>query len=136
MSCCDHDHGSKYDLQVAVVMPEHVHLILVPLTNEERGEVYSLIEILKGIKGASVHSINKHLKRRGTVWQEESFDRVLRCSEKLDEKIGYVLQNPVRRGLVSDWQEYRWLWYQRPCHRYASPTVVGHELRNFVPPGG
>jgi hypothetical protein len=27
------------------------------------------------------------------VWQEESFDRVLRCSEKLDEKVEYVLNN-------------------------------------------
>ena len=44
------------------------------------------------------------------MWQEESFDRVLRVSEKLDEKIAYVLDNPVRKGLVHSAEEYRWLW--------------------------
>ena len=48
--------------------------------------------------------------RNGAVWQEESFDHVLRSSEGLDAKIEYVLQNPVRRGLVNDWREYRWAW--------------------------
>jgi hypothetical protein len=43
------------------------------------------------------------------VWQEESFDRVLRVSEKLDESIAYVLDNPVRKGLVHFAEEYRWL---------------------------
>jgi hypothetical protein len=44
------------------------------------------------------------------VWQEESFDRVLRVSEKLDEKIAYVLDNPERNGFVNLPENYRWLW--------------------------
>ncbi len=35
---------------------------------------------------------------------------MLRVSEKLDEKIAYVLDNPVRKGLVHSAEEYRWLW--------------------------
>ena len=35
---------------------------------------------------------------------------MLRSSEGLDAKVNYVLQNPVRNGLVSNWQEYRWAW--------------------------
>lgn len=54
--------------------------------------------------------INRQLGRTGHVWQEESFDRVLRVSEKLDEKVAYVLDNPVRKGLVSSSEQYRWLW--------------------------
>jgi hypothetical protein len=34
----------------------------------------------------------------------------LRASEKLEEKIAYILDNPVRKGLVSYPEEYRWLW--------------------------
>jgi len=100
-------------------MPDHVHLIVTPLIDERRHAVVSLIEILKAIKGASAHSINGRLNRHGTVWQEESFDRVLRCSEKLDEKIVYVLQNPVRRGLVADWRNYPWLMYALPENPHA-----------------
>jgi len=50
------------------------------------------------------------LGRKGQIWQEESFDRVLRSSEKLDEKVDYILTNPVRKGLVSSPEEYDWTW--------------------------
>jgi REP element-mobilizing transposase RayT len=99
LSCC-HDHRRQYELYVAVVMPDHVHLILTPLIDERRSQVFSLIEIMRGIKGASGREINRRVGRHGAVWQEESFDHVLRCSEGLDAKVEYVLQNPVRKGLV------------------------------------
>ena len=110
LDCCLHEHEVKYLLHSAVVMPDHVHLILTPLLNRQKQAVCTLAEIMGGIKGASSHRINRRLGRRGRVWQEESFDRVLRSSEKLDEKIGYILENPVRKGLVAEAREYRWLW--------------------------
>ena len=69
--------------------------------NEHKQEVYSLAELIGAIKGASSHEINRKLGRSGNVWQEESFDHVLRRSEALDEKIVYMLDNPVRAGIVS-----------------------------------
>ena len=99
-------------------MPDHVHLIFTPLVNEAACEVYSLSEIMDAIKGASAHKINRQLGRTGKVWQTESFDRVLRSSEKLDEKIQYILDNPVRKGLVSAWPQYRWLWHREPENPY------------------
>jgi REP element-mobilizing transposase RayT len=91
-------------------MPDHVHMIFTPLVDLKKSEVFSLARITKAIKGTSAHLINRQLGRPGRVWQEESFDRVLRVSEKLDEKIAYILHNPVRQGLVQSPKEYRWLW--------------------------
>ncbi|HJU11786.1 MAG TPA: hypothetical protein VJ728_12965 [Candidatus Binataceae bacterium] len=34
LDCCMHDRGRKYNLRVAVVMPDHVHMILTPLIAE------------------------------------------------------------------------------------------------------
>ena len=110
LTCCCHDHRKKYELYVAVVMSDHVHLVLMPLIDERRREIVSLIDIMRGIKGASARAINQRLGRHGPVWQEESFDHVLRSSEGLDAKVAYVLDNPVRQGLVKDWREYRWTW--------------------------
>ncbi len=98
------------DLRAVVVMPDHVHLIFVPLMDVEKSEVFSLARITKAIKGTSAHLINRQRGGLGRVWQEESFERVLRVSEKLDEKIAYILDNPVRKGLVSSPEQYRWLW--------------------------
>ena len=91
-------------------MPDHVHMIFTPLLDLERSGIFSLARITKAIKSTSAHLINRRLGRPGRVWQEESFDRVLRVSEKLDEKIAYILDNPVRKKLVSSPQDYRWLW--------------------------
>ena len=103
-------------------MPDHVHLILTPLIDTERGEVFSLIRITQAIKSASARAINQKLRRTGAVWQEESFDHVLRSSEGLDAKLEYVLQNPIRKGLATDWHEYRWAW-QRQDHPVAAMNI-------------
>jgi REP element-mobilizing transposase RayT len=122
LGCCQHDDGIRYKLHVAVVMPDHVHIVLTPLVDPARQLVVSLAEIMKGIKGSSAHALNHRMGQGGTVWQEESFDRVLRSSESLDAKIEYVLNNPVRKGLVSDWHHYPWLWHQPFMNPYAPPV--------------
>ena len=118
LACCCHDHRKKYELYVAVVMPDHVHLVLTPFIDRGRQEIYSLVAIMRGIKGASARAINQRWMRHGPVWQEESFDQVLRCSEGLDAKVQYVLENPVRKGLVRHWNEYPWAW-QRQHQAFA-----------------
>lgn len=120
---CLHDHGITIDLKVVVVMPDHVHMIFVPLVNNVRREIYPLAQITQSIKSSSAHLINRRLGVKRRIWQEESFDRVLRLSEKLDAKIEYVLSNPVRKGLVRLPQEYEWLW--RPDGELRSPAQAG-----------
>ena len=122
LDSCLHDNGKKLDLKVAVVMPDHVHLIFTPLVDYGAMEVCSLAEIMDAIKGASAHRINKMLGRYGRVWQAESFDHVLRSSEGLDAKVQYLLDNPVRRGLASQWNEYPWLWRKPFENPFALPA--------------
>jgi REP-associated tyrosine transposase len=109
---CLNDSGKRYQLHAAIVMPDHVHLLLTPL-RDEKGWPYGLPAILKLIKGASARSVNKLLGSNGPVWQEESFDHVLRSQESLEEKLEYIRQNPVRRGLVKRPEDYRWLWVEQ-----------------------
>src|SRR5262249_30273168 len=108
LECCIYEHERTMDLKAVIVMPDHVHLIFVPLIDENIREVCSLARIMNAIKGASAHKINRALQRSGKIWQTESFDHLVRSSESLDSKIQYVLENPVRRGLVDRWEEYPW----------------------------
>ena len=119
LDCCLHDNAEKFDLRVAVVMPDHVHLIFTPLVDHEAMEIYSLANIMDAIKGVSAHKINQALGRKGRVWQPESFDHVLRSSESLDVKIQYLLENPVRKGLVKEWADYPWLWRKAFVNPFA-----------------
>jgi hypothetical protein len=62
------------------------------------------------IKGTSARDINRLLKTGGPIWQDESFDHVLRSAESLRSKVEYIRMNPVRRGLVCIPEKYKWLW--------------------------
>ncbi|MFZ3266404.1 MAG: hypothetical protein WA172_20540 [Terriglobales bacterium] len=97
------------DLHAVVVMPTHAHLLFTPRRNAE-GWLVSLPQVMRLIKGRSAHSINGLLDRHGPVWQEESFDHVLRSNESLREKVNYICQNPMRSGLVRREGDYPWLW--------------------------
>ena len=119
LNCCLYENGSTIELHVVVVMPDHVHMIFAPLVDDNALEIYSLARITNAIKGASSHKINQELGRRGRVWQAESVDHVLRSAEGLDQKIQYVLENPVRARLAADPTGYPWLWHRPSANPYA-----------------
>ena len=58
--------GKKYELYAAVVLNDHVHMIINPFE--------SLPKIMHSIKSFTAHDINKILERKGNVWQNESYD--------------------------------------------------------------
>jgi len=96
-------------MKVALVMPDHVHLIFT-LLHDQDDVPYPLAEVMKGIKGVSARRINQLLGRSGTLWLDESFDHVVRNFESSQAKLEYVCDNPVRAGLVGSADEYPWLW--------------------------
>ena len=109
LECCVYQNGRMALMHAVVVMPEHVHLIFTPL-QDGTSSPYSVMEIMQNIKSVSARRVNVVLKRKGSVWLRESFDHVLRSGDKLDEKVEYLRQNPVRRGLCDTPERYRWLW--------------------------
>src|SRR5882762_3647503 len=91
--------------------------------------MYSWAEITGGIKGRRRSLSIRELGRRGRVWQTESFDRVLRSSESLDAKLAYILDNPVRGGLVSECGDYVWT-RSRVEHPHAVAQPPGCDRRD------
>ena len=118
---CLHDDGIRFQLHAAVIMPDHVHLLLTPL-RDEKGWPYSLPIILKLLKGASARTVNRLSGSTGPVWQEESFDHCLRSQESFAEKLEYLRQNPVRRGLVKKPEDYKWLWVEQAPRGTDTPV--------------
>jgi REP element-mobilizing transposase RayT len=111
-------------LHAAVIMPEHVHLLFTPMRKAE-GWPFPLKDVLKLIKGPAARSVNRLAGTHGALWQDESFDHVLRSNESFGEKLDYIRQNPVRRGLVSKPEEYPWLWVEGDWWRARMPAPHG-----------
>ena len=104
-----HAHRRDCFIHLAVVMLDHVHLIMTLAHPLDTG-AKSLASVMKGIKGVSARRINHLLGRVGHVWQDESFDHDIRRAEGLERVCDYVIQNPVRAGLVAAPDDYPWLW--------------------------
>lgn len=96
--------GRFYDLLAGVVMPDHVHILIQPLQS------YSLSRIMKGVKGVSARLINQLRDARGVVWEEESFDRIVRDENEFEEKMAYIVNNAAKRELVADPWDYAALY--------------------------
>ena len=92
----------KYKLLSYCVMSNHVHLLFCTADYEET----NISDVMKLIKGGSAHSINQVLNRKGTFWQKESYDHYVRNDKELKNIIHYILENPVRIGVVEKWSNY------------------------------
>jgi REP element-mobilizing transposase RayT len=113
--------GDAYTLDAFCVMSNHVHAVFKPLLSEaelkesfdEDGHLIFLSEhpglskIMHSLKGRAARECNLVVSRTGQFWEHESFDHVIRQG-KLMVTIRYVLNNPVKAGLVSNWREWRW----------------------------
>ena len=87
-------------------MPNHIHGVMRPLKWEE----YPLEKLLKTIKQRSSGEINKIVGTKGPLWQDESFDRMIRDEEGLFRIVQYIGNNPSKAGL-----------HIEACPRWISP---------------
>ena len=101
--------GEKYWLFDYTVMPDHIHCIMKPTVS--RGKAERLDRIWHRLKSYLAHELNRKAGRTGAVWQEETMDHMLRNERDYYEKAAYILDNPRRKGLVSD--PVHWPWWGR-----------------------
>ncbi len=88
-----HFDGDRYILDAFVIMPNHVHVLVKPLTGHE------LREIVHSWKSYTAKRINQQLDQTGQVWEHESFDHLLRSVQQLDRLRDYIRDNPKAAGL-------------------------------------
>ncbi len=120
LSAVRHWDGKRIDLDAAVVMPDHVHAIFRIVDGSALGE------ILHTIKSFSAKQISKLLGRGGSLWLDERFDHIVRHEVEWEEKIEYIRQNPVKRGLASTPDGYRWLYLK--SHRQDACATIEFEI--------
>jgi putative transposase len=82
-------------------LPNHVHLLITPRTDVPK--------LLQKLKGSNARQANQLQGRtRMPFWQEESYDHLVRNSFEFDRIENYIVQNPVKAGLVRSAEKYPW----------------------------
>ena len=133
--------GKVYRLDAFCVMPNHVHAVFAPFLTEQMAREsagksiqrkrralsgfvpadadedeikVALASIMQSLKGWTARQCNLALKRQGQFWQHESFDHVIRNQAEWERIVNYVVSNPVKAGLVRDWQNWKWSYRRQP----------------------
>ena len=108
----------KYLLHAWCIMPNHVHVVLQVLG------AHTLSEILHGWKSFTSHSINNMLSRQGQLWQDDSYNHIIRTLKEYYFQVRYVWNNPENAGL----REWKWRWKRleaQETHDGVSPCSDG-----------
>jgi putative transposase len=98
---------SKYDLLAYCIMSNHVHVVITPLPSGYGS--HSLESIMHSIKSYSANVCNSILNRKGKkFWVHESYDHYSRNGDETQRIISYILNNPVKAGMVKDPEYWKW----------------------------
>jgi putative transposase len=90
-----------YELSAWVVMPNHVHLLILPLK--------ALPQITHWIKGRTARESNLLLGRASEpFWQHESYDHWVRNEKEFQRIAAYIEENPVSAGLAATPEDWPW----------------------------
>lgn len=98
-----------------VVMPEHIHLLI---TEPDIGDPSVVMKVLK-------ERFSRRLHREsgpGHVWQKRFYDFNVWTERKRIEKLRYIHRNPVKRGLVTEPDQWKWSSFR--SYAYGEPGLV------------
>ena len=127
----------RFTLYAVCVMPDHVHLLMEPAIKEQDSDgaaiFFSLTEILDSLKSFTAHQINRVRGKTGSVWEKESFDRLIRSEEDLQEKFHYITRNPRDAGVVAANEDYPWVWFPGCVTGSGSAPVLGCSFQRPAP---
>ena len=99
--------GKNYELICYCLMSNHVHLVVGLPDNAP-----PLARTLQYLKGYTAQKANALLGRNGQFWHRESYDHVVRDAGEMVRVISYVLENPVKAGLVAEWQQWPYSYWR------------------------
>jgi putative transposase len=89
---------SAYLFHEFVIMPDHIHLLLTPLTTLERAVQF--------IKGGFSYRAKKELGSNMEVWQKGFSDHRIRNANDYQLHVSYVHNNPVKERFCGRVEEF------------------------------
>jgi len=95
-------HKKRVDVAAFVVMPNHAHIMVRPF------EGVALEKWLHSVKRFTALEVNRMRGQSGSIWFQESHDRIVRDLPHLNRCLRYIGRNPVHAG-IQNASDTRWL---------------------------
>ncbi len=103
--------NKRYRLFAWCVMPNHVHVVVRVFPS------HTLEGVVHSWKSFTAKKVNTALNTKGSIWQREYYDHLIRNESEFERALNYVGENPAKAGLHG----WKWVWV---CGRDA-PTTAG-----------
>nr|MBP6826943.1 transposase [Saprospiraceae bacterium] len=97
-------HQKMYKLYAFCIMSNHIHVLFEALPEAPALEV-----VMRRLKRYTALQCNRALGWEGHFWEAESYDHIVRQDE-FDRILAYILNNPVKAGLATNWQAWPWTY--------------------------
>jgi putative transposase len=81
------------------IMPDHAHLLLSPSAD---CDIPTFVGEYKNLTQRAAWALGA----QGAFWQRRYWDHFLRAEERMNPVVHYILDNPVRKGLVTTREQY------------------------------
>jgi putative transposase len=107
----------KYNIDIICycLMPNHFHMIIKP-------DSINAVKFLKSIQASYSIHFNKKWNRKGQLFQGRYHANPINDQEQLINTIKYIIDNPVRAGLVKKAEDWPY-----------SSVNLPKKIRNFSP---
>jgi putative transposase len=120
--------GARLQLSFAlcgyVLMSDHLHALIWPQFS------LTISGVMKEIKEVSSNLLNQRRGTHGDFWQHRFWDRFVRNTKEFNQRLEYMHLNPVRKGLVSRPEQWRWSSHNNfsldPSVAAACPIRIDH----------
>lgn len=96
--------------QVKLTALQKSNSVTQTILSERTKRTERISKIIKSIKGISAREANKLLEKKGSFWQTESYDHIVRDETELGKIIKYVIYNPVKAKLIEKWADWEFTY--------------------------
>ena len=91
--------SERFDVLAYCFMPDHFHLLVIG--KDDKSNLKKFISLFKQKSGYWLKKSNNE-----NLWHRSYYDHILRKEESIEQVADYILGNPLRKGLVSDFRDY------------------------------
>ena len=132
----------RYDFTVVgyVVMPEHLHLLISEPAEGDPSLVMKALKqrvarrLMRRKKRTSQSDLWSEPEAERHFWQKRFYDFNVWSRRKEVEKLRYMHRNPVKRGLVSSPELWRWSSFRAYAYGEKGLVEINAPMKRFSTP--
>ena len=80
-------------------MPGHCHILV-----DGKSPDSDMRKMIVSFKQFTGYWLSKNLPQAS--WQKDYYDHILRTEDDINKQLGYILLNPIRKGIVDNWHSF------------------------------